>query len=52
MEVAALMRALSEWAERYAVARPTGRYLKRREAVLFEACTKVGLMWIRPKEKP
>lgn len=46
-DVSDLLHALSVWADKYAAARPSGRYLKRREAELFAACTKVGLMWIR-----
>lgn len=45
-----LRRALAAWARKYEQAKPSGRYLKRREAELFDACTKVGLMWISPDE--
>jgi hypothetical protein len=43
-----LRRALATWAERYQEAKPTGRYAKAREAELYAACTKVGLLWVRP----
>lgn len=44
--------ALSDWAHKYREAKPTGRYLKRREADLFAACEKVGLTWLRPEHRP
>jgi len=50
-DVLALRRALAAWARKYEVAKPTGKYLKRREKDLFDACAKVGLMWIAPEER-
>ena len=44
--------ALHTWAEAYRLANPTGKYLKRREAALFEACAWVGLDRIAPSHRP
>lgn len=45
----ALLAALSVWAEKYAEANPKKKCYKVRDGELFAACTKVGLMWLRPK---
>jgi hypothetical protein len=46
-DVTNLLTALATWAEKFNMAKPTRA--KERERDLFDACTKVGLMWLRPK---
>lgn len=49
-EIKDLRRALATWAEAYKKAdpKPHSKYFKHREAELFRACCKVGLIWINP----
>ncbi len=47
-DVKNLLEALSVWAEKYAEANPKKKCFKVRDGELFQACTKVGLMWLKP----
>jgi len=50
LELHEIRCALWDWANEYKRANPTPgtKYFKRREANLFEACTKVGLIYLFP----
>ncbi len=52
VETGDLLAALSVWAEKYQLANPKKKCFKQRDGELFAACTKVGLMWLRPQRKP
>lgn len=47
-ELRELRHALSDWADRFEKAAPSRKYLKQREAQLFEVCCGIGLGFIRP----